>query len=221
MTAPVADDLEDRCPYPRPFAWDFNQCPAFMPSLHLPTDTHGRQLQAHWTCAHLEGRRREAGGFFPACALGSAPERERWATALQGEQLAAIRQARVELSRFIRPQLEQVRTVVAAGRDPLDRPRRLQVQEAWAALVQAFGAFVREHPDLFAAAGIDGAAIEQCFAEAMQEFGGREWSREWRMAESVVRRYPWPIVAFFRPDLVRDGAVAKATAPPASPSGEG
>jgi hypothetical protein len=24
------------------------------------------------------------------------------------------------------------------------------------------------------------------------------------MAESIVGRYPWPIVAFFRPDLLRD-----------------
>ena len=121
MRQAAADGLVDRCPFARPFAWDFNACPAFMPSLHLPTETHGRQLQAHWTCAHLEGRRREEGGFFPACALGSAAERERWATALQGEQLAAIRQAGVELSRFIRPQLEHVRTVIAAGRPDLVR----------------------------------------------------------------------------------------------------
>ena len=220
MTAPVADDFQDRCPYPRPFAWDFNHCPAFMPSLHLPTDTHGRQLQAHWTCAHLESRRRQAGGFFPACAVGSATERERWATALEADQLAAIRRARVVLSQFIRPQLEQVRRVVAAGRDPLERLPRQQVHEAWSALVDTFAAFVRQHPDLFAAAGIEGTAIEQCFAEAMQEVGGREWSREWRMAESVVRRYPRPIVAFFRPDLVRHDEVEKATAP-AAPPGEG
>lgn len=220
MTTPVADDLEDRCPYPRPFAWDFNRCPAFMPSLALPTDTHGRHLQAHWTCAHLEGRRRAAGGFFPACALGSVTERERWATALQGEQLAAIRRARVELSQFIRPQLEKVRSIVEASRDPLERPRRQHVQQAWAGLVTAFSTFIIEHPDLFAAAGIDQVAIERCFAEAMHEFSGREWSREWRMAESVVRRYPWPIVAFFRPDLVRDGAVEKSGSP-SSPVGEG
>ncbi|HEY8738823.1 MAG TPA: hypothetical protein VIO62_17475 [Candidatus Dormibacteraeota bacterium] len=213
MREPAADGVADRCPYPRPFAWDFNRCPGFMPSLHLPTDTHGRQLQAHWTCAHLEGRRREGGGFFPACALGSAAERARWATALQGDQLAAIRLARVELSRFIRPQLEHVRSVIGAGRDPLERPHRQQALEAWAGLVAAFAGFVREHSELFLAAGIDPVAIEECFAEAMHEFGGRQWAREWRMAESVVRRYPWPIVAFFRPDLVRDGAVVETTRP--------
>ena len=220
MTAPASGDPEAHCPYSRPFAWDFDRCPAFMPSLHLPTDTHGRQLQAHWSCAHLEGRRREGGGFFPACALGSATERERWATAVQGEQLAAIRRARVELSRFICPQLERVRSRVGAGRDPGARPRRHEVQEAWASLVDAFATFVRRQPDLLAAAGIEPAAIERCFAEAVDEFGGRKWSREWRMAESVVGRYPWPIVAFFRPDLVRDRAVVAST-PPASPAGQG
>jgi hypothetical protein len=29
------------------------------------------------------------------------------------------------------------------------------------------------------------------------------------MAESIVSRYLWPIAAFFRPDLIRDGVVTE------------
>ncbi|MDQ6917999.1 MAG: hypothetical protein M3Z98_01440 [Candidatus Dormibacteraeota bacterium] len=184
-----------------------------MPRLHLADDTHGNPLSAHWTCAHLLTRRREGGGFYPACALGTAAERVRWAMAIKDGQLAAIRLARVALSQFIRPDLEAVRQLLGNRSDGADRPRRAEVQAAWSRLVAVFNRFVAAEPGLFEAAGIQGDALQQCFAEAMAEFSGRQWGREWQMAESVVSRYPWPIVAFFRPDLVRDGAVAAAEPP--------
>ena len=62
MSQPGAEGLDDRCPYPRPVPWDFTDCPAFMPRLHLATDIHGRQLPAQVTCARLLSRRRETGG---------------------------------------------------------------------------------------------------------------------------------------------------------------
>ena len=183
-----------------------------MPRLHLAQDTHGRQLPAHWTCAHLGGRRREEGGFYPACRLGSNEERVRWAAALKEGQLTAIRRARVELSQFIRPQLERVRDVIGSRDTASGRPRREDLQSAWMGLDMAFSGFVQDHIELFEAAGIEGAALQRCFSEAMAEFSGRQWGGEWQMAESVVSRYTWPIVAFFRPDLVRDGAVVDARA---------
>ena len=184
-----------------------------MPRLHLASDTHGRQLPANWTCAHLGGRRRQEGGFYPACAIGSRQERVRWAAALKEGQLAAIRTARVELSQFIRPELERVRDVIGSRDTASGRPRREDLQAAWTGLDIAFSGFVEDHSDLFEAAGIESEALQRCFSEAMVEFSGRQWGREWQMADSVVSRYPWPIVAFFRPDLVRDGAVVEAQAP--------
>lgn len=181
-----------------------------MPRLHLASDTHGNQLNAHWTCAHLVSRRRESGGFYPGCALGPAADRVSWATAMKEGQLVAIRRARVELSQFIRPALEEVRRLLGVRLDAIDRPRRLEVQAAWSRLVSVFNEFVTAHPDLFEEAGIATDALQRCFAEAMAEFSNRQWGRDWQMAESVVARYPWPIVAFFRPDLVRDRAVVKA-----------
>ena len=204
MAQTDAAEPDDRCPYPRPFDWHFTDCPAFMPRLHLPTDTHGRELKAHWTCAHLAGRRHPSGAWYPGCALGSADDRARWAAVMKDGQLAAIRLARVELSQFIRPQLERVRQANAGQYDVLDSRRRNELRSAWAELVLAFDGFVDREPALFETAGIDPAQIRECFAEAMDEFSRRQGSREWRMAESIVGRYPWPIVAFFRPDLLRD-----------------
>jgi hypothetical protein len=75
MSQSGAEGLDAPCPYPRPVPWDFTDCPAFMLRLHLATDIHGRQLPAPWTCAHLLSRRRETGGFYAGCALGTKPEK--------------------------------------------------------------------------------------------------------------------------------------------------
>ena len=200
----------DGCPFPRPFDWHFATCPAFMPRLHLPRDIRGRDLPAHWTCAHLSAGRQDTGGFYARCNLGTAAERARWASGMLESQLPAIRLARIELSESIRPQLELVRQALGEPHQPLDSQRRNQRRAAWEGLVAAFEAFVTAQPGLFLKAGIEPAEIKRCFAEAMEEFTLRPGSRDWRMAESVVGRYPWPIVAFFRPDLVRNAALSEA-----------
>ena len=194
----------DRCPYPRPFSWHFSECPAFMPRLHLPTDVRGKQLHAAWTCIHTVSRRHDEGGYYPGCALGDAAARRAWAGSLRQERLPAIRLARVELSEYIRPQLEKLREAFARPPDLRDSPGRAAARAALAGLAEAFDRFVREHPDLFLAAGIDGELLRQCFTEATAEFASRPPGRRWEMEEAIVTRYPWEIIAFFRPDLTRE-----------------
>jgi len=175
----VTIETADRCPYPRPFSPSFSACPAFMPRLHLATDIRGQPLHAHWTCAHLASRRLDTGGgFYPACVIGTSAVREAWAAQMEVERLAAIRIAWVELSQSIRPALER--------------------------LSAAFDDFVDAHRELFESAGINPAALLQCFAEATADFSSRQPDGRWQMSESIVTRYPWSIQAFFRPDLARD-----------------
>jgi hypothetical protein len=200
----------DRCPYPRPFSWHFAECPAFMPRLHLAADTRGNLLRPHWTCAHLASYRQPSGGFYAGCSLGTTAERGRWATLMKEERLTAVRLARVELSEAIRPQVERLREQVGGVYDPLDSRRRGETRAAWAALTRAFDGFVEANPDLFAAAGIDSSELRRCFAEATAEFAGRPGTRRWQMSAAIVTRYPWPIIAFFRPDLTRETALEEA-----------
>lgn len=206
-------ETPDRCPYPRPFSWYFSDCPAFMPRLHLPTDIRGNPLLAHWTCAHLASRRLPDGGFYPACILGSAAERAAWAASMENERLASIRLARVELSQAIRPHLERLREVSVRGHGALEGTKRAEARAAWSGLSAAFAAFVEGHSELFEQAGIDADALGRCFAEGTEEFSTRVPGRRWEMSETVVRRYPWPIQAFFRPDLARERPPG-GTAPP-------
>ena len=141
-----------------------------MPRLHLANDTDGNMLIGHWTCAHLVTRRREARGFYPACALGTAADRVRWAVAIKEGQLAAIRLARVELSQFIRPDLEAVRKLLGSRLDGADRPRRAEVQAAWSRLGAVFNQFVAAEPGRFADGGMQSCALQHGYRESMSEF---------------------------------------------------
>jgi hypothetical protein len=128
---------------------------------------------------------------------------------MQPSQVAAIREARVQLSEAIRPQVERLMQVVA-GKDgtfygqAILATRRRELDAAAADLSRAFQAFVGGHEELFRAAAIDVPLLLECFAEGLREFVDRPLVKEWRFDARIVERYPWPIIAFLRPDLVRE-----------------
>jgi hypothetical protein len=76
----VIEAKADRCPYPRPFAEDFSDCPAFEATLFDASDSRNKPLGTWATCRHLitgndvENR----GRFYPRCALGSPEQRLQW-----------------------------------------------------------------------------------------------------------------------------------------------
>lgn len=76
----------DRCPYARPFADDFDSCPAYQPVRYVPLDLTHAPLRAVWTCGHLETSRHEAGGFYGSCRLGDAAAREAWVRRIAGDR---------------------------------------------------------------------------------------------------------------------------------------
>ena len=193
-----------RCPYHRPFAAEFDDCPAFLPRLEMPADSTGEPLKPFWSCAHLGSATEGSGSFYPRCLLGGAAERERWAQAMGPDSIPAIRRARVESSHHIRPQLERLRL---AMREVGARPAMLGGADAGVAsaaedLARSFAEFLEAHPELFRDAGLEPQDLRQCFGEAMREFLHRVPTGPWRMSDEIVRRYPWQVVAFFRPDLV-------------------
>jgi len=81
----------DRCPYARPFADDFDSCPAYQPVRYVPLDLTHAPLRAVWTCGHLETSR-EGGGFYGSCRLGDAAAREAWVRRIAGDRLARWQQ---------------------------------------------------------------------------------------------------------------------------------
>ena len=68
-------DLDDRCPYQKPFPPGFSRCSGFSPVPFNPLDSRDRALGGAVTCANLVvGGDASQGRFYPRCALGRVPE---------------------------------------------------------------------------------------------------------------------------------------------------
>lgn len=92
----------DACPYPKPFAADFDDCPAFQSRQFIPLDTLYQPLQPVVTCRHLETRAlRDRHRWYGACALGYAEARRRWATDVGTTRLAKISQLQRQMGQAI------------------------------------------------------------------------------------------------------------------------
>ena len=67
----------DGCPYRRPFAEYFVDCPAYEPELFTPTSLRQLPMAPIWTCSHMavgedNGQR---GHLFARCLIGDAAAR--------------------------------------------------------------------------------------------------------------------------------------------------
>lgn len=103
----------DRCPYPKPFPADFEDCPAYQPVRFIPLDTRFRPLNAVWSCAHLDFGEHGARAYA-RCRLGNAAEREAWAEQIRGERLDRWRQVAREFGEALKELLAAVYTAKAA-----------------------------------------------------------------------------------------------------------
>lgn len=82
----------DHCPYPKPFAADFDDCPAFQSRQFIPLDTLYQPLDPVLTCRHLETRAMaQRHRWYAACALGDAEARRRWVREVGTLRLQRIR----------------------------------------------------------------------------------------------------------------------------------
>jgi anti-anti-sigma regulatory factor len=109
----LAEQQPDRCIYPRPFAEDFADCPAYQATTFLAADSRNQPLGEWRTCRHLTaGNELEhRGRFYPRCALGSRPQRLQW--------LARVTPARVDVARALQEEF-----------DGFSLPHRRQLSEA-------------------------------------------------------------------------------------------
>jgi hypothetical protein len=83
----------DACPFARPFADEFNGCPAYRHTEFMALDTQYRPLRMVNTCRHLDARSLPGlrTGYYAACALGDPERRGAWVAEVERERLDAIR----------------------------------------------------------------------------------------------------------------------------------
>jgi hypothetical protein len=127
----------DRCPYAKPFADDFAECPAYQPVRFIPLDTMYRPLGPVWSCAHLDIGQQDARAYT-RCRLGTATERDAWAAQMQAETLGRWRQVAREFGEELQGTLAAVYTAKAAQIAALDTPAAADADRELKAAVREF-----------------------------------------------------------------------------------
>src|SRR5437868_865276 len=66
----------DGCPYRRPFAEYFADCPAYEPELYTPTSMRDVPMAPVWTCGNMTvGEHEERGHLYARCLIGDIASR--------------------------------------------------------------------------------------------------------------------------------------------------
>ena len=137
----------DRCPYARPFADDFDDCPAYQPVRYVPLDLTHAPLRAVWTCGHLETSRRETGGFYGSCRLGDAAAREAWVRMIAGDRLARWQEIAREFGTALAEPMAEMFAAKARQLELASRPGA-ELDSATATLQEAADRFLARNFEL-------------------------------------------------------------------------
>jgi hypothetical protein len=89
----------DACPYPKPFAADFNECPTYQTRHAIVVDSKDRPLHTIWSCRHMETKQvpGEAGHYYGACQIGDAKSRQQRVQMIGAERVRHIQKLRAEV----------------------------------------------------------------------------------------------------------------------------
>ncbi len=199
----------DACPYPKPFAADFNECPTYQTRHEIVVDSNDRPLRTIWSCRHMETKQvpGEAGHYYGACQLGDARGRQEWVQRIGPERIRNIQKLRTQvmplaqafvddLARLKSRHLEATR----ANRDATEiltlmRARRQRYLEE-------FEAFLSERDALLQSAGMPLAAVMQLAGQWVDEFVSETLGRSGSgqvLPDDLVASLPDSVRVFYAP----------------------
>ena len=193
------EEPPDRCIYPRPFAEDFADCPAYQATSFLVSDSRNQPLGEWRTCRHLTtgNQLEDRGRFYPRCALGSRPQRLQW--------LAQVSPARLDVVRALQEEFDELsllhRQQLIAARSRLHTGARSPAVEAETQLLiegflQVIDRFLRANEARFLDVGLPTQPLRQLI---------REWVMAWvrtpematpRLVDAPPEAFANPVRAF-------------------------
>src|ERR1700682_2081573 len=153
----LIDQQPDRCIYPRPFAEDFADCPAYQATSFLAADSRNQPLGEWRTCRHLTaGNELEnRGRFYPRCALGSQPQRLQWLAQVTPARVDVVRALQDEFDGFSLPhrkQLSEARSRLHSG--SRSRSREAETQELIDSFLRVIDRFLNANEARFVDVGL-------------------------------------------------------------------
>jgi hypothetical protein len=195
----------DRCPYRRPFAADFDACPAYQPVLFVPLDMEYRPLATVWTCANLDSAvvAMQRNRIFPRCRIGDVAARQAWVGAQRPDRLAEIRALRDALN----PRLGDLITEMWAAKADQLRAETDAAQLAATARLRALGdrfmaivdAFFEEHAAQLERLGFPLAPMRRLYGGLVETWIGQPSAAVPEMPDAVLAAFAPEVRAFLKP----------------------
>ncbi|MEA2646390.1 MAG: hypothetical protein QOE92_1473 [Chloroflexota bacterium] len=171
----------DRCPFPRPFAPDFAECPTYQAATFAAADSRNQPLGSWLTCRHLVTGTGtdQRGRYYPRCSLGTRRDRLRWLAAVGPAELEVVRALQAEFDAFSTPYRQRLVELKAAELAAGHR-RRMTIEMD--GLLQEFLAavedFLSEREPRFGEVGLPAATVLELVDE---------WSRAWAGSDRLAQ----------------------------------
>ncbi len=203
----MADQPHDACPYLRPFADDFDECPAYRRARFLPLDVQRRPIRPVNTCVHLEassvpGRR---AAYYARCGVGDAAARRSRVERLDPDRLDLVRR----LSTLVTAETQETAAWMWDAKSQHLRAVRAGsgVREAWEAVEEAAAAYeeavarvVAGHHDEIEQLGVSAQAVQALLREAVLDWANRSTDEVYRPSREILERLPPEVATFLSAD---------------------
>ena len=200
---------DDECPYPKPFAEYFDDCPAFQARQFIPLDTLYQPLEPVLTCRHVETRSMtQRHRWYGACALGNSGARSHWARQVGVARLERIRAVQRELSAAIAPYTTRLWELkghqLRALRDGADAgPATVELRRLADKMIGELDQFLQKRSAAFTGVDMPVDAARKLILVAIDRFIETKYASEisFEVPDDILQRFPEPVRAFFRPDV--------------------
>jgi hypothetical protein len=197
----------DECPFQKPFAADFDGCPAYQPRQATDLDLSYRPLGRTSTCWHLISRSIPDSNhrWYGACVIGDAGSRESWAAAVGLERLKRIGALRQELAAVSARSAESLWELKArqtqarrSGGDPT--PATEAMSGMATRLLNEIGLFLEARQALLKDLHLPLEACMELIRVALQHLTEQDSVEfTWEIPDAVLARFPEDARLFLKP----------------------
>ena len=197
----------DECPYRKPFAEGFNDCPAYQRTQFVPLDTQYRPLASIWTCVNLDFGRmpRAQWRHFARCRVGTAEDRLAWVAQVREDRLTVVRAIQAEMAPMMAKQVTDLWT--AKGRQLAAAAGTEEHEDASAELgrlIQRFltstEAFFEDHDREMAVLSLPISATMDLFRELLDSWAEQPNAEVPTVSEAALARFPEEARILFTPE---------------------
>jgi hypothetical protein len=199
----------DACPYPKPFAADFNDCPTYQTRHAIVVDSNDRPLHTIWSCRHMATKQLPAanGHYYGACELGDAKGRQQWVHMIGPDRIRNIQLLRAEVMPIAQAFVDDMAGLkskqLEATRSDADQSGLLDVMtERGRRYLKEFEAFLAQREELLQAAQMPLAAVMQLARQWVEEFVSETWGRSrsgQELPDDLVGSLPDSVRVFYAP----------------------